>query len=517
MRALALSLLAVPLLAAPPAAAGPFDPPGRAAATPLIRTTVDLTRPGPRIPREFLGISLDYTQLTRWFGWPVPNEPYAALMRRLGARGLGSPTLRLGGDSTEETWAGPGETNPPGVATRLTPALLGRLAADMRRARSRVIAGINVGYPGTRLHAFEAKAIADALGPDRLLALELGNEPAFYPVRHYYTRKDGSQATVRPAGWGPAEYVEEMAKVTADIRAAGVSAPIAGPATDFRTEWLAAMPPLASRLGSDLGSLTFHEYPLTRCPVPGADPPRRIADDGTLTETAIRLREVVQRAAEAGMAGRLRLTETNSASCGGIPGASDRFAAALWGIDHLMLTAAFGVRGVNLHAGSVVYQPLRIHRLRNGTPLAEVKPLFYAMQVFAAAAANRARLIPSTYLPRRPDTAPAIRTWGLHDTRRRRVRIVAVYKRGPRKGAVVVRVPGGARTARLRRLTAPSMTSQDGISWAGRTYPRVTADGAMAGRRRSTRVRRVGKRRYRFDISPGSAALLTVRLRRRDG
>src|SRR5436189_877903 len=45
---------------------------------------------------------------------------------------------------------------------------------------------------------------------------------------------------------------------------------------------------------------------------------------------------------------RYRLTESND-YLGGVPGASDAFASALWALDHLHWWAAHGAAGVNFH------------------------------------------------------------------------------------------------------------------------------------------------------------------------
>lgn len=43
--------------------------------------------------------------------------------------------------------------------------------------------------------------------------------------------------------------------------------------------------------------------------------------------------------------------ETNTASCGGFPGISNSFAAALWGIDYGLQMASIGFTGANVHVG----------------------------------------------------------------------------------------------------------------------------------------------------------------------
>lgn len=51
--------------------------------------------------------------------------------------------------------------------------------------------------------------------------------------------------------------------------------------------------------------------------------------------------------------------ETNTASCGGFPGLSDSFGAALWGVDWAMYMAAVNFTGALFHVGgqSVAYNP----------------------------------------------------------------------------------------------------------------------------------------------------------------
>ena len=53
--------------------------------------------------------------------------------------------------------------------------------------------------------------------------------------------------------------------------------------------------------------------------------------------------------------------ETNTASCGGFPGLSDSFGAALWGLDYGLTMAAANFSGALLHvSGATVYYNVRI-------------------------------------------------------------------------------------------------------------------------------------------------------------
>ncbi|KAG6870062.1 hypothetical protein C0992_001142, partial [Termitomyces sp. T32_za158] len=51
--------------------------------------------------------------------------------------------------------------------------------------------------------------------------------------------------------------------------------------------------------------------------------------------------------------------ETNTATCGGLPGLSDSFGAALWAVDYGLTMAAANFSGALLHVGgqNVYYNP----------------------------------------------------------------------------------------------------------------------------------------------------------------
>ena len=57
--------------------------------------------------------------------------------------------------------------------------------------------------------------------------------------------------------------------------------------------------------------------------------------------------------------------ETNTASCGGFPGVSDSFGAALWGVDYALKLASVGFSGALFHVGGqgVMYNPFLRTRL----------------------------------------------------------------------------------------------------------------------------------------------------------
>jgi hypothetical protein len=200
----------------------------------------------------------------------------------------------------------------------------------------------------------------------------------------------------------------------------------------------------------------------------------------------------------------LRISEANTADCGGEHGVSDAFASALWGVDMLFGLAEAGVSNVDLHTWTgAYYAPVDFVR-RHGRLLGRVRPLFYAMLLFDRAAPAGARLLPvSGNL-----AGGRLKTWATIDTAGTR-RIVVVNKSSASERVLVLRVPGGASTATLERLRAPSLASTSGVRLGGRGWGRITRDGRMRGRHA---IRRLTARGGAFVVRmpPASAALVTV-------
>src|SRR3954453_8182978 len=95
-RRVLLLMVAVAMLVAPATAWS---------ARPLIVTTVDTHKLGPRIPDHFLGFSGEWQLLRRYVtagdGTGTVNGSFAALARDLSGFGGGMPVIRFGGGTTD--------------------------------------------------------------------------------------------------------------------------------------------------------------------------------------------------------------------------------------------------------------------------------------------------------------------------------------------------------------------------------------------------------------------------------
>jgi hypothetical protein len=237
--------------------------------------------------------------------------------------------------------------------------------------------------------------------------------------------------------------------------------------------------------------LTQHSYATTSC----RGSRTSIAD---LLSDKIRSRQESLVAALVAASSRFRLParidETNSTSCGGQAGVSDRFASALWAVDYFLDAARAGVAGVNLHGfleACLGYNPLcadRAGRLR-------AQPVFYAaLFVHAIGSGGFVDAIApddpslSAYTVRRPDGSVAV---------------VAINRDGIHGKSLTVNVAKRG-TARLMLLTAPSLAAADHVTFGG---AQVDRDGNFAPV--SAAVAGTGSG-YRFEVPHGSAALLVI-------
>jgi hypothetical protein len=337
--------------------------------------------------------------------------------------------------------------------------------------------------------AREVASARAALGP-RLVAVEIGNEPDAYG-RHGF----------RALPWIAQGYEEQVSSYREAIAALAPGVPLAGPdvsGSGIFPEWgfaeAASQAPLM---------LTGHHYPLG-C---AQSPPPSIE---SLLSAALRGREAhsletylsVSVPAEV----PFRVDETNSVSCGGVPGISNTFASALWAAGYIGQAMAAGTTGVNLQGNPtncVGYTPIcapDAASLAAGRMRAE--PDWYAL------------LLTRTLIGYRPlatsivsAAAPDLAAYGFAGPARTR-KLLLVDDEAPGAVPLALRVPlgPGLGAARVLRLTGPSLTATDGTRLGGRA---VSSNGSIAlPSPGETAPIRGGALSVRLE--PASAALVTV-------
>jgi hypothetical protein len=470
-----------------------------------VTITVDLAHRGPEIPRSFLGLSIEYQSVRPYFG--TGARPNLAFLRRVAALGRAqrSPVaLRIGGNSSDESWWNPTHRpRPHGVLFDIGPDWAASLARGQAQLGAPLALGLNLALndPGNGLAL--VRAVRSRLKRPGLVALEIGNEPDLF-VRAR-TFRVGRLVVHRPRQrlrYGPMRYMVEarryIAAVSAGLDPAAPRLAIGGFATPA---FLRALPALVDPPNSRVGELMAHSYPLTTCnpAVPAGDLRARLLTDDASRGLTDALTPYFATARRKGLP--VRVSELNSAVCGGVAGVSDTFAAALWAPDTLFAMARRGVRQVDVHTwAGAYYAPLTVGRRARGHEVAHPRPLYFGLMLFALAAPAGSRLVPV-----RIGNAGATRAWATVD-RSGVVRLLIINRSSTASRDIRVRIPGAGRLGRLTLLRAPGIGARGGVTLGGRDLASSAAARPPLGSPVSMRGGR-----GRFTLPAPSAALLTVR------
>ncbi|MGH9507699.1 MAG: hypothetical protein ACRD13_12310, partial [Terriglobales bacterium] len=130
------------------------------AATPTARFQVAVNRPGRRIPRGFAGFSIEVDAASRLYLGPAgaPNLVFYQLMKNLGAA-----TLRIGGNSTDDScWRPARAPHPQGCHFTIQRADVRGFAQASAATGWGVIVGVNLAQNDPAWAAGYAAAVARA-------------------------------------------------------------------------------------------------------------------------------------------------------------------------------------------------------------------------------------------------------------------------------------------------------------------------------------------------------------------
>ncbi len=195
-----------------------------------------------------------------------------------------------------------------------------------------------------------------------------------------------------------------------------------------------------------------------------------------------------------------RFTEANDHYSGGVPGASDTFAGALWALDFLHWWAAHGTRGVDFHNTQWVVNDV-ITPDANGR--LTINPKGYGLKAFDLS--SHGSIEPVTLS--NPDgvnlTAYAVRGEGEH--------LVTLINRehgpGAREAKVTLALPEPAGRAEVIYLTAASgdAAAKNGVTLGGAT---INADGPWLGKWSPLKANQPGQ--YMLKVPATSAAIVRV-------
>ncbi|MDE3098337.1 MAG: hypothetical protein KGJ88_02590 [Verrucomicrobiota bacterium] len=372
-----IALASLPALFRPPAAAAasPSEPqrPQSAALSQTVVVRVDTAHPGASLPRDFIGLSFEASQLLpdanglRYFR--PGNKPLLNLFRTLGIR-----SLRIGGNSSDRD------------ANHLPDrADLDSLFAFAKAANVKVIYCLRLLGGNPSADAQTAKYIMDRYAA-QMACFSIGQEPSAYKIAVTNAPAAGGPPTVRRENYPYSLYAANWKSFENAIVAAAPNAEFCGPSVHKNGKW-------AVDFMRDFGRpdhvtlITEHLYPGgagNKVPSPAIGIDRMLSPRFTRVYQSF-YDSFVPAALSNGLP--CRLEEVNNYYNGGAAGVSDTFAAALWGLHFMHWWAAHGAAGLNFHTGDKVAAG---HSLRPSKYTAfftsengfNVRPLGYGIKAF---------------------------------------------------------------------------------------------------------------------------------------
>jgi hypothetical protein len=450
------------------------------------------------IPPGFLGFSMEFYAVHEYVG-SDPNQVNPVLVQLIRNLNPGqAPVLRIGGDSTDQSWwPVPGVLPPRGIDYPLTQGWVRTVAALAQTLGAKLIVGINLMLNHPALSAVEARALLAGLGPS-LDAFEIGNEADLYGTLPWYLTVGGKLRYGRTRSYNVSTFLKDYT----GVRSALPAAPIAGPGF-ANLSWMASGLGPFMAATPHLAMVTLHRYPLRGCNTPTTSPSyptiANLLSDYSQGTLAAGVAPYVAMAHAQGVP--FRIDEMNSVACAGIRGVSDTFASALWMLDTLFEYANVGVDGVNVHTlAAAHYAPFSFTHTAAGWQ-ADVHPEYYGMLMFAQAAPPGSRLLAVGGVP-----DGSLKVWATVDPQGTE-RVVLINEDVSNPQSVVLNAPGSAATA--EELTAATANATNGVTLGGQSFGDQTTTGLLPGPSQTSAVYPVFGL-YSLAVPPASAIMLTL-------
>ncbi|KIJ62902.1 glycoside hydrolase family 79 protein [Hydnomerulius pinastri MD-312] len=460
----------------------------------------------PPLRGSFLGFSIEFSVINQ-VSDSFLQVPFLNLMSNIRER-AGEVRIRVGGN-TQET-ATLVDSLPGGVMMAKaavdtnnptqTPAILYTPEVLYLLGNISALVGVKwfLGIPfndTTNLRLGIAEVGEAVLsGPGYLLGFQVGNEPDLYAAHGH-----------RPATYSPYDYFGEFG-VLVNAISADTSIPVKNnlvapsvsgtwsPEDVFNTG-------LVPAYTSSLGFLSVEHYPTDNCyaeygigtPVSPQDIfPTYLTHNASLALVAPYLNASAYSASQGK---QFVMMETNTASCGGFPGVSDSFGAAMWGVDYALQMGVGGFWGGMMHVGGqdVYYNPFTPPPTNQSSYHQWTIGAVYYSSLFIAEAlgpTGSAQLVDLTNAITSNggpvSTAEYTPVYGVYENGQM-ARLVAFNYVSDGSGASAVSfsftVQGGnVGSVQVKYLQAPSVADKYNTTWAGQTFGGTFAsDGRPTG------------------------------------
>lgn len=441
-----------------------------------VTVIIDQHLTGNTIPHIFQGLSYETGLLTDDPGYL--NENNAVLVQLL--KNLGKGVLRIGGNSSDEIDWGGDDAGTDTLQRKLTKADIGRLAGFAKAINWPVLFGLNLANNNPSAAAEEAAYVHNRL-QGNFYAFQTGNEPDFFCNNRH-----------RQPTYKYHDYQREWDKYYAAVKGQSQGAAFAGPdVTPFDLRWLGDFTKNAHQ---KVVLLDGHYYNNG----PASNPAISIAD---VLKPNNKMTAYLQGMSAIASSHSLpyRISEVNSIWGQGKPGVSNVFASALWALDFMWSVAENNGQGVNFHGGGIrfVYTPINT---ANGITTA--RPVYYAMLAFKHGAIGGKIIAPQVINPNENDN------YGVHScvNADRSTSVTLINKEVSKDFLFTIQMSKGAANIEVARLTAPSITSATGVTFAGST---VNDDGSFSPD--ISERYNITQNTFTVTVPAGSAAVVRVR------
>ena len=421
-----------------------------------ITVTIGPQAPGATIPADFIGLSFGMKAMlpgkagAHFFS--ATNKPLITLFQNLGLT-----HLRMGGTTVESptTTAIPDHTDIDNLFAFVKAAHVNKVIYSLRLLET------DAAQHYAETDAAIAKYIWDKYRP-YLECFAIGNEP--------------DRGNIYAQDWGItnfATYHSKWRQFATAITEAVPEATFAGPdAGSGNINWTTRFAKTEKNAGN-IRVITEHFY----VGKAGKGVSAQQGIDAMLSPDWITANEqLYSKMAAPVLAEGLpyRFTEANDHYSGGVPGASDTFAGALWALDFLHWWAAHDTRGVDFHNTQWVVNDVITPDPNHGLM---ANPKGYGIKAFDLGGHGSTELVTISELNGINLTAYAMRGAGEHFV----TLINKEHGSGAREANVTVAALGSAGHALMIFLTAPDgdATAKTGVTLGGAS---ITADGPWLGK-----------------------------------
>ena len=362
-----------------------------------IGDLLPITTTSPRVAPNFIGLSIEVGAVPRMIGISGNSSALATVLHHLyalTARPHAGPTLRLGGNSADEScW----HTVAPAYSAKCSYSIQDADLDAYVTFANTTAAAANVSFIidtnfglSPDPHAVAVAHLSAVLAKpgllEHVLSFEVGNEMDIYAS---HCMKTPSKPCHRNGSYTEAEYEMEFdAFVEAYVNAGLSPTRMIQGATYAETshgEWGNHFHDYVSSRAETMRSVSLHQYATSTCSSAGKDvTAEELLGDAEILHHTSYISKYAGFANTAGVP--FVIGEGNTASCGGQPGVSDSMAAALWSLDYLPRLSKGGAVRMNFHGGpGGSYPPIAFD---SKTGSLEVRPLFYGLYLFSHLVAN---------------------------------------------------------------------------------------------------------------------------------